>query len=63
LFGTTLEQILRDEFQCGVADGRAEELPLFIRHFEKPARPTSRIAPKLWVGQIAHGRQCLIAGG
>ena len=63
LFGATLEQILRDEFQCGVAEGRAEEPPLFIRYLEKPARPTPRIASNLGVAQVAHGRQCLIAGG
>jgi hypothetical protein len=62
LFGATLEQVRREELKRGLADGRAEEPP-YSCHIEKPARPPPRIAANLRVGQVAHGRQCLIAGG
>src|SRR5262249_45978192 len=63
LFGATLEQILRDELEYGVSDRGAEEAALFIGHFNKPTCPAPQVAAALGIGQVAHGRQCVIAGG
>jgi hypothetical protein len=53
----------RHDLERWVADGRAEEAAVVIRHFEEPTRPTARTAAELGVGQIAHDRQRLRAGG
>jgi hypothetical protein len=46
-----------------MTDRRAEEMPLRVRHLQEPARPTARIAPCPFLGQVANDRYRLGAGG